>query len=186
MKTAFIGHRNVFSLGISHILEDTIKKQIERGCKSFTMGTQGAFDKLALDACRRLRQSYPDIEIEVVLTDLHSIKKDPENGDTEFDDVKTVMFEIDECRHKSQTTVSNRKMIDGCDTLICYVDPHSYNSGAKSAMLYALKHGLRVINMHSAVDRLFTCLAKEKSEESRKNFADNINNTTKKLSDFKP
>lgn len=38
-------------------------------------------------------------------------------------------------------------MIDYSDTLICYVKPNSWRSGAKKIMDYAIKKGLKVINI---------------------------------------
>lgn len=180
MKTAFIGHRNVFSKGISHLLEGVIKEQIEKGCNSFIVGTYGAFDKLALDACRRLHKTYPDIQIEVAVPSSDTIEKD-----FVYDDVKTVTLDIKNYKNNLRQTMINRRIIDSCDTLICYMDPNSNESSAtKIAVIYALKHGVHVINVHRAVDRLFTGLFKNESEEYRKEIAEFLNNTTKKLSEF--
>ena len=43
-------------------------------------------------------------------------------------------------------------MIDGCDTLICYVDPKRYRSGAKNAMNYAKRKGLKIVNLFDEKD----------------------------------
>lgn len=117
-KTAFIGHRRVFGKGVYERIMCEVEKQIELGCKSFTMGTHGVFDKLALSNCRSLRKRYPNIEIEVVITSLNAIKKDSELDTAPYADVKTVMFDIEDAHFKQRITLSNRQMIDGCDTLI--------------------------------------------------------------------
>lgn len=57
MKTAFIGHRQIFAKDIDERLLAAIDIEIAGGCKSFTMGTHGEFDMLALRACRRLRKN---------------------------------------------------------------------------------------------------------------------------------
>ena len=43
-------------------------------------------------------------------------------------------------------------MIDGCDTLICYVDKKQSPSGAKTAMNYAKRKGVRIINLFREED----------------------------------
>ena len=58
------------------------------------------------------------------------------------------MFEIEEVHYKRKITVSNQKMIDGCDTLICYVDEKSYGSGAKKAMRYTKRKGIEIIDLY--------------------------------------
>lgn len=146
-KTGFIGHRQVFCDGIYENLLVVIKRQIDRGCNTFTMGTHGEFDRLALSACRFLRKQYPEIQIEVVITSLTKIAKEAE-WEPPYSDVQTVMFEIEEVHYKRKITVSNQKMIDGCDTLICYVDEKSYGSGAQKAMRYAKQKGIEIIDLY--------------------------------------
>lgn len=161
MKTAFIGHRQVLAKNIYEKLVETIEAQIQNGCKSFTMGTHGEFDRLALSACKNLRRQNKDIEIEVVVTSLHSIEKQDELDITPYSDVKTVMYEIEDTYFKRQITLSNRMMIDTCDTLICYVDKNAYRSGAKKAMLYAEKRELKIINLYREEDQPFYGMTKE-------------------------
>ena len=60
-----------------------------------------------------------------------------------------------DAHYKQRITLSNRQMIDGCDTLICYVDEHVYRSGAKTAMCYAKKKGLKIINLFREKDQSF-------------------------------
>lgn len=169
MRTVFIGHRKVLAKDIEARLVTAIQTEIERGSTAFTMGTHGEFDKLALSACRSMRNRYPDIEIEVVITSLNSIKKDSELDSGPFDDVKTVMFDIEEIHYKRQITLSNRKMIDACDTLICYVDESAYRSGAKAAMRYAKKKGLTIINLYREEDQPFYGMTKEQIDEYWRN-----------------
>lgn len=165
MKTAFIGHRNVFAKDVGEKLADAIRAEIANGCKRFTMGTHGEFDRLALSVCRRLRNIYPELEIEVVLTNLHAIGKENKFGIVPYSDVKTVMYEIEDAHYKQQITLSNRQMLDTCDTLICYVDTASYRSGAKTALRYAEKKGLRIVNLYRAEDQPFYGMTKEETHE---------------------
>lgn len=167
-KVCFIGHRDIL---LNKIVEEKLNKAIQNeinsGCRYFTMGTHGEFDKMALSTCRKFRNIYNDIEIVVVLTSLHKIEKkilktyQDEESKTQivyndyysnYDDVKTTMFYIENIYFKNQITESNKKMIDGCDALICYVDTKKYKSGAKIAMNYAKKNNLQIINLYDEKD----------------------------------
>lgn len=75
IRTAFIGHRDIFNLKLSDKLNKAIREEIEHGCLYFSMGTRGDFDKMALSECRKLRREYKNICIEVVITSLNTIKK---------------------------------------------------------------------------------------------------------------
>ena len=141
-KTAFIGHRLIFHSSLQEQLRKAIETQIQSGCDVFTMGTHGEFDKLALDTCLQLKRIYPKIDIELVLTSLNSLEHH-----TPYYDVKTVTYEIETAHYKRQIIMSNRLMIDTCDTLICYVNENAYKSGAKIAMQYAKKRDLNIINL---------------------------------------
>ena len=158
-RICFIGHRNVSFRAVRKSLKDVIEYEIKNGCKNFTMGTHGEFDKMALSVCRELRQIYKDIKIEVVLTSLNLIKKQIMHKDkfsTEYteiyNDVSTIMYDIEDKYFKRQITISNYKMIDNCDTLICYVNESKINSGAKTAMSYAKNKGIRIINLFTKVE----------------------------------
>ena len=161
MRTAFIGHRKVFAKDIEPRLIAAIQTEIENGCTAFTMGTHGEFDYLALSACRKLRQTHKELEIEVVITSLNAIKKDSEFAAAPYDDVKTVMFDIESAHFKQRITLSNRQMIDSCDVLICYVDESTYRSGAKTAMLYAQRKELKIINLYREEDQPFYGMTQE-------------------------
>lgn len=156
MKTAFIGHKQIFIRNIFERLTNAIQTEIDNGCRAFTMGTHGKFDSFALDACRRMRNAYKDLEIEVVITSLNAIKKNSKFDIPPYSDVKTVMYDIEDSHFKQQITLSNRQMIDTCDTLICYVDTSAYRSGAKTALRYAEKRGLKIVNLYREEDNPFT------------------------------
>ena len=106
-KTAFIGHRNLWeqNIEIRQNLYKEVEKQILNGCRFFTMGTHGDFDKLALSVCRQLRKTYQDIEIEVVITSFKTIEPIIEHDKIfedekfiPFKDVRTVMYEIERAK----------------------------------------------------------------------------------------
>ncbi|MGN1060288.1 MAG: hypothetical protein ACI4QN_01000 [Candidatus Coproplasma sp.] len=174
-RTGFIGHRKIFAKTLEKRLTDTMTAQIRNSCRFFTMGTHGEFDNLALNICRRLRESYPDLVIEVVITNLNAINCTVGNDyQSPYADVKTVMYDIEDTHFKRQITLSNRRMIDTCDTLICYVDEKAYSSGAKTALNYAKKKGLKIINLYREEDTPFYGMTAEEIK-------DNLNSLCKKI-----
>ena len=150
MKTCLIGHRTIIA-DISERIEKAVVREMMNGCMTFMVGTHGDFDGLALAVCRHLRRTFSDINIEVVITSRNALKK-IKGEDSQYDDVKTVMYDVEKVHYKQRITVSNRQMIDECDTLICYVNENSYQSGAKSAMKYAKKKGLKIVNLYRTED----------------------------------
>ena len=160
MKVCFIGHRNIFE-NIESRLKETVENEIKNGADYFAMGTHGKFDTMALNVCRDLRQTYKDIKIEVVLTSLCTPKKwllyDDEFGKEYFEpykDVQTIMYNIEQEHFKRRIVVSNKNMIDSCDILIYYVNKKHNPSGAKTAMNYAKRKGLKIINLYNENDCL--------------------------------
>lgn len=174
MKTAFIGHRQVFAKNVDEKLANAIRNEIANGCRRFTMGMHGEFDSLALTACRRLRNTYPELEIEVVLTSLHTIKKESEVETVPYTDANTVIYEIEDAHYKRQITLSNRQMIDTCDTLICYVDIATYRSGAKTALRYAEKKGLKIVNLYRKEEQPFYNMTKKQADEYWNNMYEKV------------
>lgn len=166
MKTAFIGHRQVAARNIRERLAEAICAEIELGCKSFTMGTHGEFDSLALSACRQLKKEHKDLEIEVAITSLNKLKRYGELGLRLYADVKTVMYDIEDAHFKRQIILSNRQMIDGCNTLICYVDTSVRGSGARLALNYAESKGLKIVNVYRAQDTPYYGMTNEQATES--------------------
>ena len=106
MKIGFIGHRQIFAKTLPKKLIEAIRAEIENGCFSFTMGTHGEFDGLALQSCRELREEYPELQIEVVLTSLHTIQKRDEWDSVPYADVSTVMYDIEEAYFKRRITLA--------------------------------------------------------------------------------
>ena len=153
-KVCFIGHREIRLIDISEKLKEAIENEIINGYRHFIMGSHGNFDNFCLNACRKLRKKYPDIEIEVILTSrkqLETFYIDKESGIetySPYKDVKTFLYEIDDVYFKRQITESNQKMINECDTLICYVNKKKTYSGAKYAYNYAKRKGLRIVNLY--------------------------------------
>lgn len=152
-KVCFIGHRQWLPQGLMEKLQTAVEREIANGCRTFTMGTHGDFDALALAVCRQLKTKYPTLTIEVVLTDLRSITV-PLDCDYQADqDVVTVMYEIETVHPKRRIIASNQQMIDSCDTLICFADPAwGLTNGTHTAVKYARKRGLNIINLYQPLE----------------------------------
>ena len=154
MKTiAFFGHRQIFNdYVIREKLLSALKSELVQEDIRFLIGCHGDFDELALSTCLYFKNNTNcNIEINVVLTNLSFLNKD-ENGYSRADIYKnkgceTIFYDIERIYFKNRITVSNKKMVDESDLIICYVDMKAYKSGAKTAVSYALKQNKKVINL---------------------------------------
>ena len=166
---ALFGHRRLWGKDIRERLTNVIKTEIEKYDEvNFLIGNHGDFDSLTLSVCRELRKSYPQIKITVVFTSLHIMVKHKDELFTTLDlykDVQTMMYEIEEEHYKNQIVVSNRRMVDDSDLIICYVDMNEYRSGAKRAIKYAIKQNKPVINIFSEQDKPFYGMTSEEIDK---------------------
>ena len=62
-----------------------------------------------------------------------------------------VYFNIEDIYYKRKIIISNRKMIDNSSIVVCYVDFRKSQSGAKSAVMYAIKNNVPIINLFQLV-----------------------------------
>lgn len=162
MKTiAFFGHRIIYKAEEVYLrLLNIIEEKISQGHLNFLIGRYGDFDNIALKSLMECRKKInKNIQITIVLTNYSVLKKD-EFGNCGIDYYKnngidTMMYDIEEVYFKNKINVSNRKMVDDSDVVICYVDNKRYNSGSKKAINYAQRQGKEVINLFMQEDRLF-------------------------------
>lgn len=156
MKTiTFFGHRKIFDSNIRTRLKSEIEKHLYEDIH-FIIGTHGEFDGLALSVCRELRKSYNNIRITVVFTTLNVLKRSKNELYSKADlykDVDTTIYSIEEVHFKRKIIESNKKMIENCDIVICYVDMEKYKSGAKTAIKFAQKQRKSIINLFREIDR---------------------------------
>ena len=171
MKTAFIGHRRIYAKDIDKRLKIAIENEIKKGCKSFIMGTHGEFDRFALSVCKRLQKNCKELEIVVAITSLTYLQN---NRDDIYNNVDTIMYDIEEAHFKRRIILSNRRMIDECDTLICYVNTSNYRSGAKRALRHAERQGLKIINLYREEDEPFYGMTKEQISEYWQSYSEKL------------
>ena len=144
-KICFIGHRMFLPDGLAEKLTEVVEQAIQDGCRHFIMGAHGDFDQMALMVCRRLKVKYPIIKIEQVLTNL---PRPTENIVRRNQDIETIMYEIETLHPKQRIWASNQRMIESCDTMICYaVSDWHLTNGTHKACKYAQKCGLTIINL---------------------------------------
>ena len=138
------GHRDVFE-NISEQLYNTLFQIAEQGCKTFYTGGMGDFDKMFSSAVRSIKKSCPDMKL--ICVKPYLTKEINEDGDylfTLYDDI-IIPTELADVHYKSIITKRNRLIIDWSDIVVGYVK-REYG-GAYSALRYAEKQGVEVINL---------------------------------------
>ena len=150
---AFFGHRNVLN---QHEVEKKLKKTlndvIPSGFSNLLIGCHGDFDKIALSSCLDYKTNTdPNVKISIVLSSMSFLNKS-EDGLNKVEFYKrigceTLFYNIENVYYKNRISFSNKKMIDECDLVICYVDMKAYKSGAKTAINYAIRQNKKIINL---------------------------------------
>ena len=185
MKTiCFLGHRQFHPRDLEERLSSTIKENISFDEDVlFLMGRHGDYDRLALSVCRQIRKEYPKVKITVVFTSLAILRKPEEEmysvADM-YDDVDTMIYNIEEEHFKNQIVSSNKQMVDDSDIVICYVDFDKRQSGAKIAVKYAQKQNKKVINLFKEQDRPFYGMTEEEKEIEIQRIKNELDRLTKK------
>ncbi len=163
----FFGHREIFNYDeIKKRLMEILKEKIKKGYREFLIGIHGEFDSMALSGCLYYKTNLDKgIRISIVLTSLAVLKK----GRVGYNNIEyyksvgcdTMIYDIEEVHFKNKIIVSNRKMIDDSDLIVCYVDMDKYRSGAKKAVNYAIKQGKDIINLYREEDKSIYAMTKE-------------------------
>jgi uncharacterized phage-like protein YoqJ len=135
-------------LGLKRKLEKTLKEKIEQGYLYFGAGGALGFDTLAAQAVIKLRQSYPDIKLILVLPCENQDARWREQDRELYRDIlqkadKVTYVQKDytyDCMHKR-----NRRLVDCSSLCICYLTERT--GGTAYTVDYAHKNGLDVINL---------------------------------------
>lgn len=147
----FFGHRDLtHSLAIP--LDCVIRRSIlEYGITRFWYGGNGSFDRMAAPAVLQLKQSFPQIRLELVRaympgkTDLECLPYDP----SIYPDGLEVVPQRFAISHR------NRWMVQQCDLVICYVE-RSFG-GAYAACRQAQRRGAPILNLAEASESATPC-----------------------------
>ena len=119
----FAGHREVFGLGQSQvveILERLLEAEQEMTCY---VGGKGEFDALCASAVRTLKHRHPDKAISLVLVLPYMeqrLNTDKEYYESRFDEI-LIPIELAGIHCKQAITACNRWMVDRADCLIAMV-----------------------------------------------------------------
>ena len=135
----FFGHRDAPTY-INETLGTIIEKLIIDGTTTFLVGNNGKFDSYVLSHLRRLKNKYPEISYNVVLSKIPT-KKDSRYGENE-----TILPDgIENALPRFAINKRNMWMIKNSNYVIAYVNC-SVSSSAK-LIEKAYKSGLKVINI---------------------------------------
>lgn len=125
MIVTFCGHAKLAQLDdVQSWLICTIEKLILDGANAFYLGGYGAFDNLAVTVLRKLKKTYPHIQIILVLAYLNR------NIDISGYDV-TLYPELEKVPPHFAISKRNERMVDMADTVVAYVT-HNWGGAAKT------------------------------------------------------
>ena len=133
-RCCFAGHSKVSDVdGIyAHLLQLVEKLIVEEGVVEFWVGDSGNFDQLSAKAVRTLKETYPNIRLNLVIPHLTSdINEYPDTYHKKYDHV--LIADIPKKTPKRfQAFKCNKYMVKRSDFLICYVE-YSWGVAAKTA-----------------------------------------------------
>ena len=165
---ALFGHRKITNqkkveLKLTKKLEELILMGV--GC--FLVGLNGDFDKIAISILRMLKEKYSKINISIAVSDLSKLTIDKWGYSklSAYKDFEILSYEIEKVYFKNRITFTNKKMVDQCDMVLCYVDFEKHSSGAKQAVLYAEKNLKTIINIFEKTDDILYGLDASQIEE---------------------
>lgn len=144
----FISHRFIFDTQLENKLLNQLLTQINYGNINYLVGYHGEFDKLVLNTCTKLQETYKQISITVAVTSFSQLKKF-DNQDNPNIKINTIKYDIENVFYKRRILESNKKMIEDSDILICYANPDYFNSGAKTILNYAKRKKIKIINLYN-------------------------------------
>ena len=142
MTCCFFGHKDAPS-SIYAKLEAAVEELIiENGVSPFLVGNHGYFDRMALDALRKLKIKYPHINYNVVLAYMPGEKEEW----NPYHYSETMLPEgIEGVHPKYAISWRNKWMVRESDVFICYID-HSLG-GVVQYIKYAERQGKEIINL---------------------------------------
>ena len=125
MTVTFCGHAEIArSDNLRSWLISTIEPLIADGADTFYLGGYGAFDSLAAAVLRELKNTYPHIQIILVLAYLNR------NTDTSGYD-STLYPELEKVPPRFVISKRNERMVEMSDVVVAYVT-HGWGGAAKT------------------------------------------------------
>ena len=133
---------------ISLALESTVLSLIHSGYRYFGAGGALGFDTLAAQTVLRLRQSYPDIRLILVLPCVSQADKWSPADAAIYQEIIGQANKIVYTSHEYTAGCMfkrNRHLVDHSSVCICYLEKAT--GGTAYTVDYARKNGLRIINI---------------------------------------
>ena len=133
---------------ISLALESTVLSLIHSGYRYFGAGGALGFDTLAAQTVLRLRQSYPDIRLILVLPCVSQADKWPPADVAVYQEIMGQANKIVYTSHEYTAGCMfkrNRHLVDHSSVCICYLEKST--GGTAYTVDYARKCGLKIINL---------------------------------------
>lgn len=149
----FTGHRKIpldQLESVTQRLRDAVIASIKDGYQYFGAGGALGYDTIAAQTVLKLREKYPEIKLILVLP-----CKTQTRGWTQadIDEYERIMAAADKVTYTSEEYTRgcmhkrNRHLVDNSSLCICYLTERS--GGTAYTVDYALKKGLRVVNVAS-------------------------------------
>ena len=147
----FTGHRELppeEQAEIASRLERVISALYQKGIRYYGAGGALGFDALAARTVIRLRESYPDMKLILVLPCLTQTRGWRPEDVAEYERIKAqadkVVYMAQQytpgCMHKR-----NRHLVDHSGVCVCYLTKES--GGTAYTVNYAKRHGVEIINI---------------------------------------
>ncbi len=147
----FTGHRELLVWGrkqLAEKLEDTITGLIDGGIRFYGAGGALGFDCLAARTVLKLKPSYPNIKLILVLPCLTQTRGWRPEDIAEYERIKaqadkvvyTAQQYTKDCMHKR-----NHHLVDNSSVCVCYLNRES--GGTAYTVRYAKEQGLEIINL---------------------------------------
>ena len=147
----FTGHRKIppeQEENLAGRLEATIIKYINQGYCYFGAGGAMGFDTLAAKTVLKLKQTYPNIRLILVLPCVYQTKGWKESNVKEYEDIKSradkVVYTSIEY-YNGCMLKRNRHLVDNSSLCICYLTENK--GGTAYTVNYAKEKGLKVVNI---------------------------------------
>ena len=148
----FTGHREIPTQDLEKlltVLDSTVEAQIQNGATLFRTGGALGFDTYAALSVLKLRRTYPNIALELVLP-CPTQTRGWSNADTRL--YQQILEQADSHRYLSTgyyngvMQMRNLALLDGSDVCIAYLR-NSHGGGAAFTAAAALRRGLELINL---------------------------------------
>ncbi|MCI8387289.1 MAG: DUF1273 domain-containing protein [Clostridiales bacterium] len=150
----FTGHRDIPHEKVQDItnrIEEAVIMLIKQGYLYFGAGGALGFDTLAAQTVIKLKKSYPQIKLILVLPCHTQANNWSDNDIAVYEDIKK---QADKVRYTSNDYYSgcmykrNCHLVDNSSACICYLAREQ--GGTAYTVNYAIKNGLTIVNVNSS------------------------------------